>query len=179
MNTETIVFGAGCFWCTEAVFEMLKGVTSVEPGYTGGKTPNPTYEQVSAGNTGHVEVARIEYDPDEIAFEELLGVFFNAHDATQLDRQGGDIGTQYRSAIFYTTESQRDKANHYIDVMSGRGGAKPIVTTVMPLGAYYPAEDYHKKYYESHKDAAYCEVVIDPKLDKVRQKFPHLIQDPK
>lgn len=171
---ETIVFGAGCFWCTEAVFAMLKGVKSVEPGYTGGKVANPTYEQVSAGDTGHVEVAKIEYNPDEISFEELLQVFFSAHDAAQVGGQGSDVGEQYRSAIFYTTERQQEKAQHYIDVLKKAG--QTITTTVEPLGAFYPAEDYHKKYYESHKDAAYCQLVIDPKIEKVGQKFRNLLK---
>ena len=173
---ETIVLGAGCFWCTEAVFEMLKGVKSVEPGYTGGTTANPTYEQVCSGNTGHVEVAKIVFDLDELSFEELLQVFFSAHDATQVNGQGNDIGTQYRSAIFYTTERQRDKAQHYIDVLNKSAGVKRIVTTVEPLGAYYPAEDYHKKYYESHKDAGYCQLVIAPKVEKVQNKFKSLLK---
>jgi peptide-methionine (S)-S-oxide reductase len=173
---ETIVFGAGCFWCTEAVFEMLKGVKSVEPGYTGGTTPNPTYEQVCGGNTGHVEVAKIVFDLDEISFEELLQVFFSAHDATQVGGQGADIGTQYRSAIFYTTLRQREKAQHYIDVLNKSAAVKRIVTTVEPLGAYYPAEDYHKKYYEAHKDARYCQLVIAPKVDKVQSKFKSLLK---
>jgi peptide-methionine (S)-S-oxide reductase len=173
---ETIVFGAGCFWCTEAVFQMLKGVISVEPGYTGGTTANPTYEAVCGGKTGHVEVAKIVYNPDELSFEELLHVFFTAHDSTQVNGQGNDIGTQYRSAIFYTTERQREKAQHYIDVLNKSASVKRIVTTVEPLGAYYPAEDYHKKYYESHKDAAYCQLVITPKVEKVEQKFKHLLK---
>jgi len=173
---ETIVFGAGCFWCTEAVFAMLKGVKSVEPGYTGGTTQNPTYEQVSRGDTGHVEVAKIVFDLDELSFEELLQVFFSTHDATQVGGQGNDIGEQYRSAIFYTTPRQREKAQHYIKVLNSSAGVKRIVTTVEPLGAYYPAEDYHKKYYEAHKDAAYCQLVIAPKVDKVQTKFKNLLK---
>jgi|SRR3989344_5614780 len=173
---ETVVFGAGCFWCTEAVFEVLKGVKSVEPGYTGGTTKNPTYEQVCGGSTGHIEVAKVTFDPDELAFEELLGVFFSAHDATQSGGQGNDIGEQYNSAIFYTTDQQKKKAEHYIEVLNSRAGVKKMATQVRPLEAFYPAEDYHKKYYESHKDAPYCQLVIDPKVEKVREKFSGLIK---
>ncbi|MEK7109111.1 MAG: peptide-methionine (S)-S-oxide reductase MsrA [Patescibacteria group bacterium] len=173
---ETIVFGGGCFWCTEAVFAMLKGVKSVEPGYTGGKSANPTYEQVSKGDTGHVEVAKIVFDLDELSFEELLQVFFSTHDATQVNGQGNDIGAQYRSVIFYTTERQREKAQHYIDVLNKSAAVKRIVTTVEPLKEFYPAEDYHKKYYESHKDAGYCQLIIVPKVEKVQNKFKSLLK---
>ena len=176
MNTEAVVFGAGCFWCTEAVFEMLKGVKSVEPGYAGGTTKNPTYEQVSGGDTGHIEVAKIVFDPDTLAFEELLGVFFSAHDATEMGGQGSDIGSQYESAIFYMTEQQKKKAEHYIEVLNKTAGVKKVVTQVRPLETFYPAEDYHKKYYESHQDAPYCELVVDPKVEKVKQKFGGLIK---
>jgi peptide-methionine (S)-S-oxide reductase len=178
MNTETIVFGGGCFWCTEAVFLMLKGVLSVEPGYTGGTVKNPTYEQVSAGNTGHVEVIKIEYDPDKIAYEELLRVFFATHDPTTFNRQGDDVGPQYRSAIFYTTERQAEKANHYIDVLNRSASMKPIITTVLPLTTFYRAEDYHQKYYENHKDAGYCQLTITPKVEKVRERFASLLKKP-
>ncbi len=173
---ETIVFGAGCFWCTEAVFDMLKGVKSVEPGYAGGTIKNPTYEEVSGGGTGHIEVAKVIYDPDQLAFEELLGVFFAAHDATQSGGQGNDIGEQYNSAIFYTTEQQKKKTEHYILVLNQSAGVKNIATQVRPLDIFYPAEDYHKKYYESHKDAPYCQLVIDPKVEKVRTKFADLLK---
>ena len=176
MSEETAVFGAGCFWCTEAVFEMLKGVKSVEPGYTGGKTEWPSYEQVCGGGTGHIEVAKITYNPDELAFEELLGVFFSAHDATEAGRQGNDIGEQYSSAIFYTTKQQKEKAEHYISVLNKTAGVKKIVTQVRPLEIFYPAEDYHKKYYESNKTAPYCQLIIDPKVEKVRKKFSSLIK---
>lgn len=173
---ETIVFGAGCFWCTEAVFEMLKGVQSVEPGYAGGTTKNPTYEEVSGGRTGHIEVAKIVYNPDELAFEELLGVFFSAHDATQVGGEGNDIGEEYNSAIFYTTEQQKKKAEHYITVLNQTAGVKKIATQIRPLETFYPAEDYHKNYYESHKDAPYCRLVIDPKVEKVKNKFFGLLK---
>lgn len=176
MDTEEIVFANGCFWCTEAVFAMLKGVVSVEPGYTGGKVANPTYEQVSTGNTGHAEAIHIVYRPDAISFEELLQVFFATHDATTLNRQGNDVGTQYRSGIFYTTERQKEKSEHYIKVLGLAGGVKPIVTTVEPLGVFYKAEDYHKKYYEAHKDEPYCQLVIEPKIEKINTKFKTLLK---
>jgi peptide-methionine (S)-S-oxide reductase len=188
-DTETIVFGGGCFWCTEAVFLMLKGVVSVEPGYAGGTVANPTYEQVCAGNTGHIEVIKIVYHPDQIAFEELLRVFFASHDPTTLDRQGNDVGPQYNSAIFYTTERQQQKAQHYIDVLNKGGYMKPastrdgeptrggpIVTQVRKLEMFYPAEDYHKNYYERNKSAGYCQLVIAPKVEKVEEKFKDLLK---
>ncbi|MEI6864308.1 MAG: peptide-methionine (S)-S-oxide reductase MsrA [Candidatus Adlerbacteria bacterium] len=173
---ETIGFGGGCFWCTEAVFVMLKGVKSVEPGYAGGTVLNPTYEQVCGGNTGHIEVIKIEYNPDEIAFEELLRVFFATHDPTTPNRQGNDVGPQYNSAIFYTTPRQQEKAQHYIDVLNKGGFVKPIVTQVRPLENYFPAEDYHKNYYEKNKQAGYCQLVIAPKVEKVEEKFKHLLK---
>ena len=173
--TETIVFGGGCFWCTEAVFSMLKGVVSVLPGYAGGHVEHPTYDQVSTGNTGHVEVIRIEYDPDRIAFEELLRVFFETHDPTSSNRQGNDVGPQYRSAVFYTQERQKEKARHYIDVLN-KSAPKKIVTTVEPLEKFYRAEEYHQKYFEHHPEATYCQLVIAPKVEKVEQKFGHLLK---
>ena len=172
---ETVVFGGGCFWCTEAVFKMLKGVQMVEPGYSGGTKENPTYEQVMGGNTGHAEVIKVEYDPHTVAFEELLQVFFASHDATQLNRQGPDVGTEYRSAIFYTTGRQQEKAQHYIDVLN-KGAMQKIVTEVKPLDAFYPAEDYHKNFYESGRRPDYCEIVIDPKIEKVRSKFKSILK---
>lgn len=155
---------------------MLKGVKSVEPGYTGGTIANPTYEQVCGGKTGHIEVIKIVYNPDEIAFEELLRVFFATHDATTIDRQGNDIGPQYNSAVFYTTPRQQEKAQHYIDVINKAGHVQPIVTQVRLLEAFYPAEDYHKNYYERNKSAGYCQLVIEPKIDKVEQKFKDLLK---
>lgn len=177
MEQEVAVLGNGCFWCTEAVFTMLRGVASVEPGYTGGYVQNPTYMQVSGGNTGHAEVIRIEFDPDQIAFEEILRVFFASHDPTQLNRQGNDVGEQYRSAIFYTTEKQKEKSEHYIKTLNETTyKEKPIVTTVEPLEVFYPAEDYHKNYYETHKDAPYCLAIIAPKVDSIEEKFKHLLK---
>ena len=175
MDKETIVLGGGCFWCTEAVFTMLKGTYSVAPGYAGGKVERPTYEQVSGGETGHIEVIKIEYNPDRLSFEELLQVFFETHDPTTPNRQGNDVGPQYHSAIFYTTDRQKEKAEHYIKMIAGKY-TRPIVTTITPLTTFWPAEDYHQKYYETHKDAGYCQVVIDPKVEKVRHKFKDLLK---
>ncbi len=179
MQTESIVLGGGCFWCTEVVFKMLKGVLSVEPGYAGGTVKNPTYEQVSAGDTGHAEVIKIGYDPDQISFPELLQVFFGTHDATTLNRQGNDVGPQYRSAIFYTTLRQKEQAEFYIMHLNMVPNVPKVVTEVMPLGdTYYPAEDYHKNYFEHHQDAPYCQLIIAPKVEKVEKKFALLIKKP-
>lgn len=178
MEKEVIVLGGGCFWCTEAVFLMLKGIISAEPGYAGGHVDHPTYEQVSIGETGHIEVVKIEYDPHKLSFEEILQVFFETHDPTTPNRQGADVGPQYHSAVFYTTERQKEKAEHYIKLITGRF-TKSIVTTIAPLTTFWPAEDYHKKYYENHQTAGYCQVVIEPKLDKVQEKFKNLLNEPR
>ncbi len=175
MHEETIVFGGGCFWCTEAVFAMLRGVSSVLPGYAGGHTENPTYNQVCTGTTGHAEVVQIMYDPERIAFEELLRVYFATHDPTTIDRQGNDIGPQYRSVIFYTTERQKEKAQHYITALN-KSVSQKIVTVVEPLKAFYPAEDYHQKYFEHHPDAAYCQLTVTPKVEKVQYAFGNLLR---
>lgn len=176
-KTELAVLAGGCFWCTEAVFKMLRGVLSVAPGYAGGNIENPTYEQVSAGNTGHAEVIRIEYDPVLISFRTLLTVFFASHDATTLNRQGNDVGTQYRSVVFYTTDAQKSEAEQFIKELndSAKEGS-PIVTEVAPFKAFYGAEDYHENYYARHKNDPYCEVVIAPKLQKVQEKFAELLK---
>ena len=174
---ETIVFGGGCFWCTEAVFGMLEGVTKVEPGYSGGQTENPTYEQICTGTTGHAEVIKIDYDPSKIKLEDLFTVFFATHDPTTLNRQGADVGTQYRSAIFYSTPEQKAAAEKFIAELSASskdGG--PIVTEVSPLGKFWPAEDYHTNYFEQHPEQAYCQVVINPKVEKVQAKFAELLK---
>lgn len=181
IHNETAVFGGGCFWCTEAVFAMLRGVVSVEPGYAGGTPANPTYEQVSSGKTGHAEVIEVRYNPDEIAFEELLRVFFATHDPTTQNRQGSDVGSQYRSVIFYTTPRQGEKARHYIDVLNTSGSVQKIVTEVAPLGApptggFYLAEDHHKNYYKNNASAAYCQLVIAPKVERVEEKFKSLLR---
>jgi len=183
---ETIVFGGGCFWCTEAIFLMIKGVQSVEPGYAGpaypdakvgaGKTSKgPSYEEVSTGTTPYVESAKIVYDADRIAFAELLQIYFASHDPTTPNRQGGDVGPQYRSTIFYTTPRQKEMSEHYIRNIQ-HGLSNKIVTTLEPLDTFYKAEDYHQKYYENHKDAGYCQLIITPKVEKVQEKFKSLLK---
>lgn len=148
------------------------------PGYSGGHVVDPTYEQVSSGTTGHAEVIRFEYDPSLISFGDLLNVFFATHDPTTMNRQGNDVGPQYRSVIFYSTEGQRVAAEQKITELNASSGAgEPVVTTVEPLQEFYPAEDYHQKYYEHHKDAAYCQLVINPKLQKVQEKFSDLLKE--
>jgi len=175
---EIAVFGGGCFWCTEAVFKMLRGVSSVLPGYTGGDTPNPTYSEVSSGTTGHVEVVRIEYDPEQIAYTDLLTVFFASHDGSQVNRQGNDVGEQYRTVIFYTTDAQKEVAEQFIaDLNASNDSGDPIVTTVEPLETFYEAEDYHQEYFKKNPDAAYCQLVINPKLEKVQEKFATLLKE--
>ena len=175
--TETALFGGGCFWCTEAVFKMLKGVTSLEPGYAGGRSPNPTYQEVCTGTTGHAEVIRIEYDPSQVAFRDLLTVFFGSHDATQLNRQGNDIGTQYRSIVFPTTSEQKAETEAFIKELSDSSSeGDPIVTTIEEGATFYPAEDYHKDYYATNKNQGYCQVIIAPKLQKVQEHYAQLLK---
>lgn len=169
---DTATFAAGCFWCVEAQFLQLKGVKKVEPGYTGGHLKNPTYKQVSSGTTGHAEACNIIYDPKEISFDELLAAFFTAHDPTQLNRQGNDVGTQYRSAIFYRNSVQKEKAEYYIKKLnSAKVYPSNIVTVVEPLSIFYAAEDYHKDYYNNNPDQPYCKYVIQPKLEKFKKVF--------
>jgi peptide-methionine (S)-S-oxide reductase len=160
MQTEEVVLGGGCFWCTEAVFKMLKGIQSVEPGYAGPEK---------------IETIKIIYDPDQLSFEEILHVFFTTHDPTTPGRQGNDVGEQYSSVIFYTTPQQEQKSKHYISVIS-KSYDKPIVTKVLPLDTFYFAEDYHKNYFEKNKSAGYCQLVIAPKVEKVEEKFQHLLK---
>jgi peptide-methionine (S)-S-oxide reductase len=171
-RSESAVLGAGCFWCTEAVFQLIRGVETVDPGYAGGTLPNPTYEQVSTGTTGHVEVARITFDPEVISFREVLEVFFGTHDPTQLNRQGADVGTQYRSVIFYRTPEQKAIAEQLItELTAEKVYDKPIVTTLEPLKAFYPAETYHKDYFKKHPREPYCQVVIAPKIAKLQKTY--------
>jgi peptide-methionine (S)-S-oxide reductase len=173
---EIAVFGGGCFWCTEAVFKMMKGVSSVEPGYAGGTTKNPTYEQVSLGKTGHAEVTKVEYDPSLVSFENLLTVFFASHDPTTLNRQGNDVGSQYRSAVFYTTPEQKKKTEDFIkEINKSHKSGAPVVTEVEPLDVFYPAENYHKDYFARNPENPYCQLVINPKLEKVQKKFADLL----
>ena len=176
-GTEVAVFGGGCFWCTEAVIEGLRGVVSVMPGYAGGRTKNPTYEQVCMGTTGHAEVIRIEFDPGRVTFRDLMTVFFATHDPTTLNRQGNDVGTQYRSTILYTTEEQKREAEAFIRELdeSRESPLKKIVTEVKPFETFYPAEAYHHKYYQKNSDQPYCQFVISPKMGKLKAHFDKLL----
>jgi peptide-methionine (S)-S-oxide reductase len=169
---EAAVFGGGCFWCLEAVFLQLKGILNVEPGYAGGNKPDPTYEEVCSGNTGHAEVVKIEYDPLKISYELLLDIFFATHDPTTINRQGNDSGTQYRSVIFYNSEKQEQTAKKVMqDLEKSKIYPEPIVTDLKPLGSFYKAEDYHRKYFLSNPYQPYCQAVISPKVTKFRKKF--------
>lgn len=175
-ETEEATFGAGCFWCTEAVFQRIKGVVSVEPGYSGGDVENPSYEEVCSGQTGHAEVARITYDPSVVSFEDLIHVFFNTHDPTTLNRQGADIGTQYRSVIFYHNEEQKKIAERVKEELNkSEVLGKPVVTEITPLKNFYKAEDYHNNYFNTHRNQPYCTFVIAPKVKKLHNKFSYLI----
>jgi peptide-methionine (S)-S-oxide reductase len=177
-NRQIAIFGGGCFWCTEAVFEELRGVVSVMPGYSGGAVANPTYEQVSTGTTGHAEATRIEFDPAQISYHDLLTVFFATHDPTTRNRQGNDVGTQYRSAIFYTTPEQKDEAEKFIaDLEASDLGGKPIVTEIVPFEAFYEAEDYHRQYFKNHPNAGYCQLIIEPKVEKLQKQFANLLKE--
>ena len=172
MKTEFATLANGCFWCSEAIFTRLKGVKSVLPGYSGGSAEDPSYDEVCAGTTCHAEAAQIEFDPTAISFEKLLDVFWHTHDPTTLNRQGNDIGTQYRSAIFYHDERQREIAEESKKELEKRGIYKdPVVTEITPFKKFYPAEDYHKRYYEQHQDASYCRFVIDPKIHKLVKQY--------
>lgn len=166
-RVEKATFGAGCFWCVEAVFQRIKGVTSVVPGYAGGKTDNPTYKQVSSGTTGHAEVAQITFDPTKVSYEKLLDVLWQAHDPTTLNRQGNDVGTQYRSVIFYHDEKQKAAAEKS-KREAQKGFDAPIVTQIEPLKKFYVAEDYHHNYYNENTSQPYCQFVIKPKLKKLK-----------
>lgn len=174
---ETATFGGGCFWCTEAIFQSLKGVALVTSGYMGGELSNPTYEAVCNGDTSHAEVIQINYDPLNISFEELLLVFFKTHDATTLNRQGNDIGTQYRSVIFYHSQEQKDKAHKMIDDLTkGLIFDKPIVTEISPVSQFYQAEQYHQNYFNRNAGQSYCAFVIQPKLAKFAENFREKIK---
>jgi peptide-methionine (S)-S-oxide reductase len=174
---QTITFGSGCFWCTEAVFDALKGVKSAESGYSGGFVANPSYEQVCTGMTGHAEVVHVTYDPKVISFAELLEVFWQTHDPTTPNQQGPDHGTQYRSAIFFHTEDQRREAEHYLRKLDESGAFDaPIVTEITPFEAFFPAEDYHQEYYRDNPRAGYCRAVISPKMRKFRKAFKDLLK---
>ena len=171
MAQEQAILAGGCFWCTEAVFKDLIGVTAVESGYVGGHVANPTYRQVCGGDTGHAEAIRVTFDPDMISYDDILAIFFATHDPTQLNRQGNDVGTQYRSAIFPASPGQEDAARRGIERAAGDWPA-PIVTAIEPLGEWYPAEDYHQDYWEGEGQRnPYCLAVIPPKLQKLRKSF--------
>ena len=169
---ELATFGNGCFWCTEAIFEQLKGVSKVESGYAGGKVKNPTYKEVCTGNTGHAEVIQLTYDPKVINYREILDVFFNTHDPTTLNRQGADVGTQYRSVIFYHNDSQKEEAENMIAALEKeKVFDSKIVTEVTAINNYYVAESYHQDYYNNNKNQGYCRMVINPKLEKFTKKY--------
>ncbi len=175
---DTATFGNGCFWCTEAIFQQLNGVQKVESGYSGGHVENPTYEQVCEKNTGHVEVCRIVYDPSKITFDELLEVFWQTHDPTTLNRQGNDVGPQYRSVVFYHNEEQRSKAEHYKTELDKSGAFdNPIVTAVEPLTNYFPAENYHQNYFKNNPNQPYCYFVVRPKVEKFQKAFAKKIRN--
>ena len=169
---EQATLGAGCFWCIEAIYQDLQGVTKVESGYAGGHVPDPTYREVCTGNTGHAEVAQITFDPDVISFEDILYIFWRTHDPTTLNRQGADVGTQYRSAIFYHDERQKAIAEKLLAETDASGvWPNPIVTEIAPLDTFYAAEDYHQNYFKDNAFQPYCRVVIDPKVRKFRKEF--------
>ena len=169
---ETAILGGGCFWCLEAVFEQLKGVEKVESGYTGGRIVNPSYEDVCGGRTGHAEVVRVTFDPAVISFRDLLGVFFATHDPTTLNRQGNDVGTQYRSAIYYQSPEQKATAEAVIaDVNAARTYRDPVVTEITLAQEFFKAEEYHQGYYRAHPERGYCQMVVGPKVAKARQAF--------
>ncbi|MDP3986353.1 MAG: peptide-methionine (S)-S-oxide reductase MsrA [Candidatus Veblenbacteria bacterium] len=171
------VFGGGCFWCTEAVFTALKGVVSVISGYAGGSVEKPTYKQVCSGQTGHAEVVMVEYDPAVISYHDLLGVFFATHDPTTLNKQGNDVGTQYRSVIFTTSAEQAAEAEKFIAELNALGNFDaPIITKVEPLKDFYEAEEYHRDYYKNNPAAGYCQAIISPKLAKFRANYAHLLK---
>ncbi len=176
-SLQTAVFGGGCFWCTEAVFSELKGVASVRPGYTGGSADNPTYEQVCSGSTGHVEVIKIDYDPAIISYEDLLGIFFATHDPTTPNRQGNDVGAQYRSSIFTTSDEQANIAQEFVAKLNTNNDfCAPVITEVKPLDTFYPAEEYHRDYYRRNAGQGYCQAIISPKVAKFRAKYGHLLK---
>ena len=171
-TTAVATFGAGCFWCVEAIFQDLKGVYSVESGYMGGETKDPTYKEVCSGTTGYAEVCRIVYDPRLLSFKDLLEVFWQTHDPTTLNRQGNDVGTQYRSAIFYYSDDQKNVAEYYKQEIDKAGAfSDPIVTTLEKASTFYPAEDYHQNYFNQNGDQPYCAFVIKPKVEKFKKVF--------
>ena len=177
MAAETAVLGGGCFWCTEAIYKRVRGVTKVEPGYAGGHLPNPTYQQVCDGNTGHAEVIRVEFDPALISYDEILEIFWQAHDPTTLNRQGNDVGPQYRSIILTDSEEQRQAAEASLKAARESGAFKrPIVTQIEPLEVFYPAEDYHVDYFANNPNQPYCRVIISPKVQHFMEANPEKLK---
>jgi peptide-methionine (S)-S-oxide reductase len=175
---ETIVFGGGCFWCTEAIFKMLRGVSSVTPGYAGGHTKNPNYYKLHAMGRDHAEVVQIVYDPALVSFRDLLTVFFGSHDATEVDRQGHDVGPEYRSIILYTREEQKEEAEAFIQELNDSSPiGKPIATEVKALDTFYEAEKEHLDFYAKNKDMPYCQIIIEPKLEKVQKAYAQLLKE--
>ena len=173
-------FGSGCFWCTEAVFQDVEGVEKVVSGYAGGKIANPTYREVCSGRTGHAEVIQITYDADIISYDELLEIFWKTHDPTTLNRQGNDVGTQYRSVVYYHDDEQKQLAEDYKHKLNDSGAfSNPVVTEVSPLDTFYPAEEYHQNYYKNHPGEGYCSFVIRPKVDKFKQVFSNKLKSQK
>ena len=176
-NVEYAVLGGGCFWCTEAVFAEIAGINAVTSGYSGGHTANPTYYQVCSEKTGHAEVVQLQFDPGRITFLEILEVFFATHDPTTLNRQGADRGARYRSVILFTTESQREQSERYIEELDAAGTENgPVVTQVVPFEVFYPAEREHQLFYQNNPGSMYCHIVISPKVAKVRQKFTSMLR---
>jgi peptide-methionine (S)-S-oxide reductase len=174
--SEVATFGGGCFWCTEAVFSELRGVLKAEPGYAGGTTRNPSYEEVCTDRTGHAEVAQVTFDPGVISYGDLLEVFFSTHDPTSMNRQGADAGTQYRSVIFYSTESQRREATEFMARLEAdKAFSRPVVTALEPLQEFYPAEEYHHDYFKKNPSQGYCQAVIAPKLAKFRSHYKEML----
>lgn len=177
MQTESIILASGCFWCTEAIFSRLEGVKSVTPGYIGGNLDNPTYEQVCTGTTNHAEALKVEFNPNEISLQELFAVFFTTHDPTSLNRQGNDIGTQYRSEIFYTNDKQKQVAEEVLEgLQKGQFFVNPIVTRITEAPTFWKAEDYHRKYFENNPEKSYCQAVIKPKVEKFEGLFMNKIK---
>lgn len=177
-NIETATLAGGCFWCTEAIFKRLKGVISVLPGYAGGMLETPSYEQVRLGNTGHAESIKIEFDSSQIPFEKILDIFWNTHDPTTLNQQGNDVGTQYRSEIFYHSQKQKEIAiNSKINLEKEGVYKDPIVTKITPFINFHPAEDYHKNYFDKNKDAPYCNFIISPKIHRLLEKYGDDVKD--
>lgn len=177
MGKQTITLGAGCFWCVEAIFESIKGVESVTSGYSGGSVKNPSYKEVCAGTTGHAEVVQIVYNADEVSLTKILEVFFQTHDPTTLNRQGGDVGTQYRSAIFYHTMEQKEIATEVFNKLDDSGAfIDPIVTEITEFTNFYPAEDYHQDYFELNGEQPYCRAVVRPKVEKFKKAFSDILK---